>query len=257
MLLLENMPELQDQLSTRDLQFLIRIYNNGLEKYKSHIIRLGLEHSTKVLDAGSGFGQWSFAFAELNSTNSVTAIDISGERISVSNTLCSLYPELQVHFEVASLESIPYPDNHFDCAFSFSSIYYVDVEKALRELTRVVCPGGKIYICTNAIGWYVYNLVCAPNATPDFRPRLYGLRTIGESILSKMSGRIYLPRTSTVTSKSYLRHLLRRQGIPASHIQLGLEGTLSQDSNTVSPSPLLRQKYMCLDSCIECLFTKP
>jgi len=252
-----NAHDLAHQLSPRDLQFFLRTYKDGLEKYKANIKRLGLQTSKKVLDAGSGFGQWSFAFAELNYTHSVIGIDIAPDRIKAANTLRDSHPGLQVQFEVASLEAIPYADNQFDCAFCFSSLYYADVQQAVSELVRVVRPGGKIYICSNAIGWYLFNLICSPNATPDFKPRLYALQTIGESILSKISGRRYLPRTSTVTSQSHLRHLLLSQGIPETHIQIGLEGTLSNTPSGSPPRPLLRQRYMFLDSCIECLATKP
>jgi ubiquinone/menaquinone biosynthesis C-methylase UbiE len=51
-----------------------------------------------------------------------------------------------------SAESLPYPDAHFDCAVSVSAMEYVeDIEKACRELVRVLRPGGVFVIATPGV----------------------------------------------------------------------------------------------------------
>jgi SAM-dependent methyltransferase len=48
-----------------------------------------------------------------------------------------------------SAESLPYEDGFFDCAVSVSAIEYVDdIDRACRELTRVLRPGGVVVIAT-------------------------------------------------------------------------------------------------------------
>ena len=51
-----------------------------------------------------------------------------------------------------SAESLPYDDGFFDCAVSVSAIEYVDdIDRACRELTRVLRPGGSIIIATPGV----------------------------------------------------------------------------------------------------------
>jgi SAM-dependent methyltransferase len=51
-----------------------------------------------------------------------------------------------------SAESLPYGDGHFDCAVSVSAIEYVpDIDRACRELIRVLRPGGVLVIATPGV----------------------------------------------------------------------------------------------------------
>jgi ubiquinone/menaquinone biosynthesis C-methylase UbiE len=51
-----------------------------------------------------------------------------------------------------SAESLPYPDAHFDAAVSVSAMEYVeDIEKACRELVRVLRPGGIFVLATPGV----------------------------------------------------------------------------------------------------------
>ena len=48
-----------------------------------------------------------------------------------------------------------YPDNHFDYIVCHCVWMYTDREKSLREMIRVLKPGGKIYLGAIAdLGWY-------------------------------------------------------------------------------------------------------
>ncbi|MBB6091661.1 ubiquinone/menaquinone biosynthesis C-methylase UbiE [Povalibacter uvarum] len=52
----------------------------------------------------------------------------------------------------AGAESLPFEDGFFDCAVSVSAIEYVDdIDKACRELIRVMKPGGVIAIATPGV----------------------------------------------------------------------------------------------------------
>lgn len=51
-----------------------------------------------------------------------------------------------------SAESLPYDDAFLDCAVSVSAIEYVpDIDRACRELTRVLRPGGVVVIATPGV----------------------------------------------------------------------------------------------------------
>jgi SAM-dependent methyltransferase len=50
----------------------------------------------------------------------------------------------------APAETIPFPDNHFDVVSSFNSLDHVDdLDTAVREVCRVVKPGGLLLLLTD------------------------------------------------------------------------------------------------------------
>jgi ubiquinone/menaquinone biosynthesis C-methylase UbiE len=59
---------------------------------------------------------------------------------------------VQAKLVSGTAESLPYADEFFDCVVSVSAIEYVeDIDKACRELTRVLRPGGSIIIATPGV----------------------------------------------------------------------------------------------------------
>ena len=68
----------------------------------------------------------------------VIGIDLSKARIDVAKKISK---DLQnVEFVQGSISQLPFSDNYFDFVFSFSVIYYTDVELTIQELTRVLKP---------------------------------------------------------------------------------------------------------------------
>jgi ubiquinone/menaquinone biosynthesis C-methylase UbiE len=93
-----------------------------------------------VLDAGAASGRLA---AELERRGwSVTGIDVSPEMIALARERVP-----RATLEVARLERLPFPDSSFDAAAATGVIEYVDdVGVALRELHRVLRPGGRAAI---------------------------------------------------------------------------------------------------------------
>jgi SAM-dependent methyltransferase len=53
----------------------------------------------------------------------------------------------QARFVQGDLERLPFPDGHFDAALAANSVIYAeDIRQAMRELRRVVRPGGRVAI---------------------------------------------------------------------------------------------------------------
>ena len=95
-----------------------------------------------VLDVAAGNGNATLAaarrFANVTSTDYVPALLTRGKRRAEAEGL-------DVTFEVADAEALPYPDASFDVVLStFGVMFAPDHEQAASELMRVCRPGGRI-----------------------------------------------------------------------------------------------------------------
>jgi ubiquinone/menaquinone biosynthesis C-methylase UbiE len=100
-------------------------------------------HSTeRVLDVAAGNGNATLAaarrFASVTSTDYVPALLERGRDRAAAEGL-------QVTFEVADAEALPYPDASFDVILStFGAMFAPDHDKSAAEMMRVCRPGGRI-----------------------------------------------------------------------------------------------------------------
>ena len=100
--------------------------------------------NARVLDVGCGSGWATRLMAEKAQNGRVVGIDIADEMIAIArDTSATLSNLSNVEFNVASAEKLPFPDGAFTHAFSMESLYYyADVLVALKEIRRVLEPGG-------------------------------------------------------------------------------------------------------------------
>jgi len=97
---------------------------------------------SNVLDVAAGNGNATLAaarrFARVTSTDYVRALLEAGKQRAVAE-------RLDVDFQEADAEALPFADGAFDVALStFGIMFTPNQEKAAAELTRVVRTGGKI-----------------------------------------------------------------------------------------------------------------
>jgi ubiquinone/menaquinone biosynthesis C-methylase UbiE len=105
------------------------------------IARMNVPPGARVLDVGCGSGWATRLLADYAGTGRVTGIDISDEMVRLARESSQSYKH--VDFQAASAEQLPFPDNEFTHAFSMESLYYyADISKALKEIQRVLRPGG-------------------------------------------------------------------------------------------------------------------
>jgi SAM-dependent methyltransferase len=100
------------------------------------------EPGQRVLDAGCGSG-------ELVGLALLRGCEVAGTDLAPGMIeLCRATNQLErATFHEASTEELPFPDASFDIVISSMSIHFCDdVDKAFRELRRVVKPGGRIGI---------------------------------------------------------------------------------------------------------------
>ena len=105
-----------------------------------------LKAGEKVLDAACGTGIVArLALEHVGSEGSVTGLDLNPEMIAVARKISPT----EISWCEASVEEIPFPDDTFDvilCQISFQFVN--DKLKALREMYRVLRPGGRLILTT-------------------------------------------------------------------------------------------------------------
>ena len=102
-----------------------------------------------VLDLGCGAGFDAFIAAQLvGPAGRVVGIDLSPEMLAVARAGQAEAGFPEVEFREASVEALPFPDTSFDVALSNGVLNLVpDKPAALREIFRVLRPGGRLQAC--------------------------------------------------------------------------------------------------------------
>lgn len=102
---------------------------------------MALPCTARVLDVGCGNGWATCLMAEKARAGRVAGIDIADEMIRLARE--NSVSLSNVEFRVTSAEKLPFLDGEFTHAFSMESLYYyADIRGALREIKRVLAPGG-------------------------------------------------------------------------------------------------------------------
>ncbi len=103
-----------------------------------------------VLDVGCGTGASALPAAEaVGSKGLVVGVDLAARLLDRARLKATGRGLSNVEFRLADMTSLGYPDGHFDDVVSVFSIFFVpDMEGLVRELWRMVRPGGKLAVTT-------------------------------------------------------------------------------------------------------------
>lgn len=100
----------------------------------------------KILDIAAGAGEQSIVAAKrVGATGHVLATDLSPNILEFAKEMAKLENLNNIGTQVMDGENLPLPDNMFDVVISrVGLIYFPDQQKALREMWRVLKPGGRV-----------------------------------------------------------------------------------------------------------------
>src|SRR5262249_21807135 len=100
----------------------------------------GVADGEQILDVGCGTGSLAFALAEAANLERVAAIDASEIYLEAAR---AKNKDPRISFERADACALPFEDASFDRAMSLLVLQFIpETERAVREMCRVVRPGG-------------------------------------------------------------------------------------------------------------------
>ena len=112
--------------------------------------RLDLEQGMRVLDVACGAGAATFPAAEAaGATGSVLGVDLAENQLDLARRKAAQLGLANVEFQVGDMRDLHLPDAAYDAVICAFGIFFVaDMSAAVRELWRLVAPGGKLAIAT-------------------------------------------------------------------------------------------------------------
>lgn len=113
--------------------------------------KMEFSKNDRILELGCGNGKfWEKNKKEIENSLNITLSDFSKSMIESARKNLKKVNFNFIYKEI-NAENIPYKDETFDVIIAAHMIYFVpNIEKALKEMKRVLKPNGKLYITTNS-----------------------------------------------------------------------------------------------------------
>ena len=127
----------------------------GLHRFwkKFFVQTANLKKKAKILDIAGGSGDLSIGFAKQNKEYEIFHTDINQSMLQEGQKKIINSGHLMPSI-VCDAETLPFSDSFFDCVvIGFGLRNMTDKEKALKEIWRVLSPGGKILILEFSKVW--------------------------------------------------------------------------------------------------------
>jgi ubiquinone/menaquinone biosynthesis C-methylase UbiE len=125
--------------------------DHQFKKGKALMEILDIQEGDFVLDVGCGTGLQALNVSEIiGPSGHLTGIDPSTRRIELARKKFGGNPPANIRFLVGQAENLgDVPDNSINRAYFCSSFHWVDDKRsALREIYRVLVPGGRVGMTT-------------------------------------------------------------------------------------------------------------
>ena len=155
----------------------VRLEANGID---TEIFR-----GKRCLDAGCGGGRGSVLMAQCGARE-VVGIDLSSKNIESSRRRALQKRLVNLRFEQASLDSIPFDDESFDIVWCNGVLHHTErPDQGLQEISRVLKTGGWLWLYLYGSGgtyWYVMDWIRREMRGVDIRDCITQLRLMDSPI---------------------------------------------------------------------------
>jgi ubiquinone/menaquinone biosynthesis C-methylase UbiE len=112
-----------------------------------------LHPGMRLLDLGCGVGSITLDLAKIVAPGQVIGVDLDASQLELARSSATRRGLTNVRFEVAGAYELPFPDNTFDAALAHTLLIHLrEPGRALRELRRVVRPGGVVAVSDDDFG---------------------------------------------------------------------------------------------------------
>jgi ubiquinone/menaquinone biosynthesis C-methylase UbiE len=135
-----------------NLRCKLHSYNINKTEYTNWSFnQMKFPNKAKILELGCGTGDFWYKNAHnINRSWDITLSDFSKGMIKSTKERLKKIEHTFIYKEIDA-QDIPYKDESFDVVIARSMLYFVpDIEKALREIKRVLVKGGVFYATTSA-----------------------------------------------------------------------------------------------------------
>ena len=183
----------------------------------------------RVLDVGCGAGQDLIPFAETGAD--CVGVDISPESGALARGLVGAqYPHLPIRLATSAAEHLPFEGDAFDVVICRVAIPYTDNRAAIREMARVLRPGGVLLLKIHHLNYYLRKAVDGVRQRwPQYS--IHALRVLLTGLVYHVTGR--QPRGGILIRETFLTEWLLRRELRAAG--LAMRGELA-DSNPLTRS---------------------
>lgn len=160
-----------------------------------------------VLDLGCGSGRDLAAWG-VTASDEVTGLDIDGSRLAIAKLRFPNRPYLQ-----GAGEYLPFKDASFDRVISTVALPYMNIQKTLAEIHRVLVPGGGLSLSLHLPSFTIAELL--HNAIRRPVPTLFRLYVMANGLLFHCTGKtvgFLKRRTESFQTERGMKIALNRAG---------------------------------------------
>ena len=169
--------------------------------HPSHLSPPAAPPGSRILDVGCGAGQTLIAAYPDRSTFGID-VDIDALRLGRQWTD-------KVVFTCARAEDLPFGNAEFDFVIARVSLAYTDISRSLREIRRVLRPGGNLWMTLHPI-----SLCWAQARRGNWKGRLFFLYVLGNGLCFHLFQKQFgmFGRQESFQTETAMRRALLRSG---------------------------------------------
>ena len=183
------------------------VYNAHRRVSNTEILAESGGRFMRVLDLGCGSGQ-DLASWGVTAPDDLTGLDIDDSRLAIAKVRFSDRTYLQ-----GAGECLPFEDESFDRVISALALPYMNIQKTLIEIHRILVRGGGLSLSLHLPSFTAAELI--HNAIPKPIPTLFRLYVMANGLLFHCTGRtvgFLKGRTESFQTERGMRIALNRAG---------------------------------------------